>query len=306
METVIIAAPTRNYFTLPRLVALQCGYFADEGLDVQMLSLASTDAAAEHVLQGRAHVTTPTIEQVIHNRDQGGSLLAVAGNVNRLPFSLIAQREIQTITGLRDKVIGVSSLNTGTSAIIIDMLARNGLGEDDYVLRAVGPIETRWQMLQSGEIDAGLQGIPQSFMAIDAGFNDLGMANDAFPEFQFAGYVVEQKWAEANRDVLVRFLTAVLRALETIFQDCRLANEVAVVNCGLAPDYVDRAWKAHTSEGIFPRHGELNIPGIEALIGLINSTRGPERQVSGSARDYVDTSYLDAALAKFKTVLKRN
>jgi hypothetical protein len=42
-------------------------------------------------------------------------------------------------------------------SLVIKLLAARGLEYPrDYRMRAVGPIPARWEMLQSGEIDAGL------------------------------------------------------------------------------------------------------------------------------------------------------
>ena len=56
----------------------------------------------------------------------------------------------------------------------------------DYRLVAVGPILARWTMLQSGEIDAGLQGAPLNYIATDAGYTTLAEPRADFPDFQFS------------------------------------------------------------------------------------------------------------------------
>jgi ABC-type nitrate/sulfonate/bicarbonate transport system substrate-binding protein len=268
------------------------GLFAAEGIDLRVEDVTSTDAAAERVKAGTGQVSTSAMEQIIIDRDAGGSLLAVAGNVNKLPFSLIAQPSIRGIAELRGKTIGVSSLKTGTSAILTKLFAGYGLQDGDYKLVAVGPIDARWQMLKSGEIDAGLQGIPQNLMAIDAGFSDLGDSSALFPELQFASFTVDQGWAEANRHVLVRFLRAMLRAFKLFHRDAGLARRVAMRHGDFSADYADRAWQAYTAQAVFPRDGDINMPGLCALIELSAEARELPARRQAAPERYIDRSYL--------------
>ena len=55
------------------------------------------------------------------------------------------------------------------------MLATVGLNHPaDYLLAVVGTHPPRWELLQQGTTDAGLQSRPYDQIAIEAGFSDLG------------------------------------------------------------------------------------------------------------------------------------
>ena len=289
---MLFVASTRNYFCVPRWIAMRKGLFAAEGIDFRVEEVDGTDQSGLRVIARTAEISTSAMEQVIIDRDAGGPLIAIAGNVNKLPFSLIAHPSIKTIAGLRDKVIGVSSLKTGTSAILTKLLAAHGLHEGDYKLLAVGPIDTRWAMLKSGEIDAGLQGMPQNLMAIDAGFTDLGSNDELGPALQFASFTVHEAWGRDNRELLVRFLRAMLRAFEMFYTDRPLAAEVAMQYGGFSHDYAERAWEAYATDQVFPRDGDLNIAGLKAIIALSAEARGVPERARAAPEKYMDRSYL--------------
>lgn len=297
MDRLLFLQATRNYFGVARWLAADYGLFAAEGLEVTIESVPTTDTAGERVRNGTGDLSTSAMEQIIIDRDAGGPLIAIAGNVNRMPFSLIAQPSIRTIADLRGKAIGVSSLKTGTSAILTKLFARHGLARDDYRFVDVGPIETRWAMLQSGEIDAGLQGVPLDFVAIDAGFSNLGSSMDLFPELQFAAFTVEEDWARRHREVLVRFLRAMVRAFRLLYADKEKSTQVANRYGGFTRDYAERAWEVYTRDGVFPRNGEINMPGLRTLIEVSAEARGVPDRALAKAESYVDLSYLDEALA---------
>ena len=89
------------------------------------------------------------------------------------------------------------------------LLAKHGLYYPaDYTLLPVGPILARWTMLQSGEIEAGLQGAPMNYIAIEAGFNDLARPRDEFPDFQFTSVNCDLDWSSRNDEAVLAFFKA--------------------------------------------------------------------------------------------------
>ena len=133
--------------------------------------------------QRRGPVARGITEHVILDRESGGDLEIVAGSINRLPFSLICKPGIKSIDQLRGKVIGASSVEAGSSSLIMEILAQHGLKHpSDYTIRRVGPMMAVGSCCKTGEIDGGLQGVPMNFIALDAGFNTLIEPRDRFPD----------------------------------------------------------------------------------------------------------------------------
>ena len=196
MRPLRLATVSRNYFNLPIWIALHQGCFAAEGLDVTLEIHEPIDAVYERLRDGHVQFACGVTEHVILDRERGGWQEILAGNVNKLPFSFIGARHISSIGDLRGGTIGVSSIEAGSSSLILKMLAAHGLEYPrDYKLLACGPILARWEKLQSGEIDAGLQGVPLNHIAIDAGYTDLGDPRALFPDFQFTSLNVDRRWA---------------------------------------------------------------------------------------------------------------
>jgi ABC-type nitrate/sulfonate/bicarbonate transport system substrate-binding protein len=110
-------------------------------------------------------------------------------------------------------------------------------------MRAVGPILARWEMLQSGEIDAGLQGAPLNYMAIDQGFPSLCEPRHEVPDFQFTSLNVDNRWAAANGETMRKFMRAFVRAHEYFFANPSGVTPIAIAETGITGDYARRAWK---------------------------------------------------------------
>jgi ABC-type nitrate/sulfonate/bicarbonate transport system substrate-binding protein len=296
MTKLVFTAVSGNYFNLPIWIALHRGMLAAEGLDVAIELYEGVDEVTDRLRDGRAQIGFGITEHVILDSEAGGWLEIVGGNVNRLPFSLIAGRNIRNFEDLRGKTIGVSSIQAGSSSLVMKLLAARGLEYPrDYRLRAVGPILARWEMLQSGEIDAGLQGAPLNYMAVDQGFTSLCEPRQDVPFFQFTSLNVDKRWAQANADLMHRFLRAFVRAHRWFFENRAGSASIAMTETGVTEAYAHRAWDEYVSDEIFPRDGDASDAAVEALIGISSLIRAAPHRTRTHAGDYINRTYLRAA-----------
>ncbi|MBV9784959.1 MAG: ABC transporter substrate-binding protein [Acidisphaera sp.] len=296
MHELTIGAVSRNYFNMPLWVAQHRGFFQTEGLSVRIELIEGIDEVTQGLLSGDFQLILGVTEHVILDVERGGRSKIIGGNVNRLPFSLIARPHIRTYQDLRGARIGVSSIEAGSSSLIMRLLEREGLqNPEDYTLVAVGPILARWRMLQSGEIDAGLQGAPLNAIAVDAGFSDLGNPRDVFPDFQFTSLHVDGDWAGANEAVLRAFLRAFLRAHRFFFTDKAACTAIAVAETGVEPRYAERAWDEFTADAIFPRDARASAAAVQTLIEVSGLIRRLPNRLKASPADYIDHSWLEMA-----------
>ena len=213
MTPLRFAAVSRNYFNLPIWIGVTQDFFRDEGIDLAVELHEGVDEVTNRLADGRVQVAYGITEHVILDSETGGQSEIIGGNVNRLPFSLIAGKGIRGFEDMHGKVVGVSSLEAGSSSLVMKLFEAHGLQYPaDYTITAVGPILARWEKLQSGEIDAGLQGAPLNYIAMDAGYPTLADPRADFPDFQFTSLHVLAPWATANRALVVRFMRAFIRA----------------------------------------------------------------------------------------------
>jgi ABC-type nitrate/sulfonate/bicarbonate transport system substrate-binding protein len=296
MDAIKVAAVSRNYFNMPLWVGRHQGLFVEEGLDVALELHEPIDEVTDRLRDGRVDLALGVTEHVALDSERGGHLEIIGGNVNKLPFSLIAGKDIKRFADLKGKRIGVSSIEAGSSSLVMQLLAEEGLHYPwDYTLVAVGPILTRWQMLQSGEIDAGLQGVPLDLIAIDQGFTALADPRERFPDFQFTSLNVDARWARRHRDLVIRFMRGFVRAHDWFYANRAGATAIALRETGIEARYAERAWDAYTSAAIFPRDGDASSAAVQALIEISGLIRALPARAGRNADDYIDRDYLRAA-----------
>lgn len=289
---------SRNYFNVPLWIAQHAGFFAREGLSVDIVLIEGIDEVTRRLAAGELQFALDVTENVILNAEQGGGLEIVGGNVNRLPFSFIARPGIKGWQDLRGARIGVSSISAGSSSLVMKLLATQGLRyPGDYTLLAAGPILARWKMLQSGEIDAGLQGAPLNYIALDAGFVDLGSPRGQFADFQFTSLDTDAGWARKNEDTAVAFLRAWLAAHRWFFENKAGATEIAMRETGVERRYAERAWDEYARDEIFPRDARASVAAVQALIEVSSLIRNLPGRSRSRAAQYINHAYVERASA---------
>jgi len=203
---------------LPVIVAERQGIFARRNLSIEIKRLGAVDKATAAVKTGELDLVITPPEGAIRDCASGGNLRIIAGNVNRLPLSLIANPRIRRIEDLRGARLGTSSLTEGTALYTMEVLRQHGLSyPGDYEFAVVGVHPARWKALQDGTIDAAVQLIPLNFVAEDAGYNNLGEVTDYIPEIVFTALIVDQVAAESRRNQIVSFLQSVMEGTRWLY-----------------------------------------------------------------------------------------
>jgi ABC-type nitrate/sulfonate/bicarbonate transport system substrate-binding protein len=230
LSKLVIGGGAVGFNWLPIVVADRQGLFARRGLAIEIKRLGSVDKATAAVKSGEINITITPPEGAIRDCAAGGNLRIIAGNVNRLPLSLIANPRFKKIEELRGAKLGTSSMTEGTALYTMEVLRRHGLNyPGDYEFAVVGVHPARWKALQEGTIDAAVQLIPLNFVAIDAGWPNLGEVTDYIPEIVFTAMIVDSQWADAHRADVVGFLAAVMDATRWLLDPANDAELVVLV-----------------------------------------------------------------------------
>jgi len=287
---------SRTFFNVPVWAAIGHGFFSDADLDIDAEILDSGTAVTAGMRSGDIRFSLGPPDGVLQDLEQNGTLRIIAGNTSKLSHFLITQSRFKRIEELKGARIGCLSPDEGTTFVIQDMLARHGLTyPGDYELAIVGGAPTRWKLLQEGSIDAGLQSIPLSYMAEDAGFSNLAATTDYIPDYQFTTINTDGGWAERHRDVAVSFLAALLRATRWVFDHRDGCAEIAAREMNISLDYAGRAWDDFTGRGIMPDDMAISDAGIATVARLMARGGMLAEARAGDPTPAVDRRYWEQA-----------
>ena len=128
---------------LPTALAKAKGYFAEEGLDVEILDIKGGGAqAASALIGGSVDFSANAIDHAIKAKVQKKDLLAVHSHV-RLPVMglVVASKykgEIKSIADLKGRPLGVTSPGSQTHMVLGYLLTKGGVKPDDVKIVGAG------------------------------------------------------------------------------------------------------------------------------------------------------------------------
>jgi NitT/TauT family transport system substrate-binding protein len=128
---------------LPTMLAKSKGYFAEEGLDVEILDIKGGGSqAASALIGGSVDFSANAIDHAIKAKTRGKDLIAVHSHV-RLPVMglVVANKykgEIKSIADLKGRPLGVTSPGSQTHMVLGYLLAKSGVKGDEVKIIGAG------------------------------------------------------------------------------------------------------------------------------------------------------------------------
>lgn len=292
-EPVRGAYPSANVQFLPAFVALEKGFYKREGLDPELISVRSAVTAVQALLGNQIHFIFSVGPQM-PSVWEGADIILLAQMIGRPTFSLIVTPEIQKVTDLKGKKIGVSfggSTFAGTKAVL-ELNKMNPDKDVQYV--SIPGSQPKIAALQQGIIQAALLAPPSDYVAVKAGFKRLVNLADLFKDTSFSGLAATGKTIRENPQFVKRMVRAVVRgvihsrdypedAIQTMMKQWHMDRDVSVDAYNLVREALI---PVPTEKGVeLMAHWQsiaLNVP--------------PKRP----ARDYMDLRFVKEVMAELE------
>jgi ABC-type nitrate/sulfonate/bicarbonate transport system substrate-binding protein len=268
--------------------------------DDVIASLRELGAATVHEAQGGRGALCSEIKPIDPaTRLSGRALTVDAAPADNLVihFALLKARPCDVLMiDLEGKRVGTSSLKEGTAILVQRMLEAHGLNHPgDLEFSLVGAHPQRWDHLQKGTIEAGLQLIPYNYIAVEAGFTDLGAASDYVPDYAFTAIALNLDWGERNRDTAVRCLRAMREAVQWTAGNVDEAAAILRRRAHSNDEHSRRALSEIFDRNVSPIDLRINRKAIEVVFDNMHRFGLVEKDVSLSYEVCVDESFLGAA-----------
>ena len=156
---VVIAVNGKAAFCyLPLTLAEQLGYFKAEGLNVEIRDFSSEASALHEAVNGPVDVYSSDFERTINLQSQNQFFQAfvLQTRAPQVAFGVSTKNlpNYQTVSDLKGKKIGVSSLGSSTNMLASLVLSRGGLKSSDVSFISVLTSTDAVSALRSGQIDA--------------------------------------------------------------------------------------------------------------------------------------------------------
>ena len=205
---------------LPIYVAQAEGYFAEEGVQVEIIPVGSAPERDQLMQSGQIDaMINEIVSDMLYNKD-GVQVVAVrfarTATAEAPVFRIVAsaQSGITEVDGLRGVPIGLSE-GTVIEYTTDRMLEKAGFAPDEIVALAVPKIADRMNLLASGQLDAANLPDPAASLAmLNGGVNVID--DTSYPEISNSVISFSKIYLDDNPDAVRAFLRAVERAVEAI------------------------------------------------------------------------------------------
>jgi len=271
---------------LPVWMAEAGGFYAANGLKVEVINMGGGSRGAQELEAGRIDLMRVGLSSVVQANRSGGDLRLIASMSNVIRFVVVTAPGVKTAADVKGGTIGVSTFGSESDSTITLALERLGLTRADVTVKEYGGGSRRLAAVKSGEIKATAINEPTTSQAREQGVNVMiDLAAEQIP-WLFSGVVLKRADVNGKRDVATRFLKAVIEGNYLALSDAKRAKEVLAKELKLTDQkIVDISYDDFKAQS--PPNMEPSIKGAENVIA---QTAG-----SGSRNiaDYIDSSILD-------------
>jgi NitT/TauT family transport system substrate-binding protein len=282
LEKVELAFCSQVLCILPYEVARQRGFFAAEGLDVELVYMRGGAQAMSALLaQSIDWVGTP-MDLVVQAAAKGQKAIQLVSTA-RLPFfALVTSPKAQDVGGVKDlagKKIGVGNLGT-TDHLMAQFLLKNANVDPNSVeFVALGP--NLYDILVQGQVDAGMVQEPSLTLLERAGGKSLVnfmSLKDAQTHlggpYQFMGLNTRPEVLERKTETARKLVNALVKANKWMLDspgarvvEAAPSELVAGGNVELFANVLDR----HKAD-LYPADGKLDGASIQRVIDIQRSS----------------------------------
>src|SRR5437773_3343395 len=238
-----------NY--LPFFIAQKKGFYAKEGLQVDLVSIGRADIQLQALVAGELHFANINADNIIiWNERTNGNLKVAAGSSNAAPYLLIGAKNIRKLEDLKGHRLGVASLTGGATSILLAYMKSKGfVYPRDFSLSIIaGGTPARLSALESNAIAGAVLGIPFAEVAVDKGFSKLGDTMELISTYQFNNLNINPTWAGKNRPAVVKFIKGHIQALRWIYDHPADTADFLTKEFGLQAPYARRGIDYYTKK----------------------------------------------------------
>ena len=291
-DAVIIAAEDR-------------GFLKAENIRIEMNIVTDSPTLLRNLIGGRYDVILNNADNVIAWAEGQGAdptpndFVIFLGGLQGLRHTLVVRSSVNSFGDLKGKVLAVDAPTAGYAIVMIHILKKHGLELNrDYTFKEFGNTTKRAEAMSRGEAWAGMMNFPDDEIH-KLGFKILARSEDYVGQYARGLGAARREWANANEELLVRFIRSMIRATHWVMDG---KNKEAVVKL-LLPENKNSQARAEEAyeENISSRFGftpgsRIDMEGIRTVLEL-REAAGLMKPPLPKPEKYVDERFYKKALA---------
>ncbi|HEY1329177.1 MAG TPA: ABC transporter substrate-binding protein [Casimicrobiaceae bacterium] len=291
-------------WNLPVWAAQRQGYFAANGLAVQLAYTPNSGFLVASLLEGREDLGLALIDNLVAY-DEGQGEVKVPDDPDLVAFmgcdggflSVVAQPSIKSFAELKGQTLSVDAMTTGAAFVLRELVARNGLTDAEVKYERAGGTANRYRDLMAAKHAATLLRSPFEVLARNRGYNVLATA-DTLGAYQGTAGYVRRSWAREHETQMVGFLKAYKAGTDFVYDPANrdIVEALLVANIrDMTPALAHQSYDILLApRGGLTRDLRPDEKGIATVLALRSKYATPKKDLTDPAK-YVDLTWYDKA-----------
>jgi NitT/TauT family transport system substrate-binding protein len=271
---------------LPTTLADRLGYYAQEGVRVEIQDLQGGSKALQALQGGSVDVVSGYYDHTIQMQAKGREAVSFVSMLRLPSLALVvspkSSRPINSVADLKGANIGVTSPGSSTDFFLKYLLVKHGMAADDARVHGIGGDTSAVAAMEQGQVDAAVM-IDPSISQLQQRLGEakvkilvdartvLGLRQDfGVDTYPAAVLYSTREWLNNNGDSARKLAKAIVRALQWIDQHAateiadRMPAEYAAGNRDVYVKAIERAKESFTKDGVLKQDGAEAVRAVLA------------------------------------------
>ncbi|MFJ1756092.1 ABC transporter substrate-binding protein [Kitasatospora sp. NPDC088134] len=267
---------------LPAMLTQRLGYFADAGVNVELLSEPAGVNATTALLAGDVQGAVGFYDHTIDLQAKGKSVESVV-QFSQAPgeVEVVSAKQADAIKSGADfkgRKLGVTSIGSSTDFLTKYLAVKNGVAVNEFSPVAVGAGQTFIAAMQQGSIDAGMTTDPTVATLLSKQLGTV-LYDMRTPEgsraalgglYPSSSLYMNTAWVNGNKDTVQKLTNAFVKTLK--WMNTHTPEEIAAqmpadYSQGSAADYaaaIKATLPMFTTDGVMPPDGPKTVLAVLA------------------------------------------
>jgi len=270
---------------LPVRVAQTLGYFAEDGVAVDVSEAVGGTKAIQALLGGSVDVAAASVSDAIQLAGEGHEVREFVLFFTR-PIVVLAvapsmSSRIRSIRDLKGRAVGVTSPGSSSHQILNYLLRANGISPDDVSTVSVGMGASSVAALERGSVAAAMllgsaipvfqQRQPRAVFLADLRTAEGASRVFGSPLFPGLGLVAEDRWLRTHVETTRRFTHAVVRGMQWVReQPAERVRDMIPEMSRMTPDAELLAIRE--MQGVMSADGRIPEPALPLVAKFVASS----------------------------------
>jgi NitT/TauT family transport system substrate-binding protein len=194
-------------------VAKEAGFFAEEGIDAEIVRTAGSIAPMA-LVANEVDLAIMSAYLMIPVATQNKDVVMLGGFSRYASMVFVARPEVKGVQDLKGKIIGIQRPGDAYEKSARFALRHLGLDADkDVQMLALGTNDVMWSALQTGRVAATILSPPGTLFARKAGMNFMVDLTDLRLEYQGSTIATRRSFLQKNPQLATRAMRAIVRGV---------------------------------------------------------------------------------------------